>query len=83
MVRRDGAEARKERIAEIARLTHSALFEAKCVGWIQLSKWVAKLMIKTGLTRNKVMEILRLLADDEQFILDEENDRISRVQVCV
>lgn len=65
MVRRDGAEARRERIAEIARIIQAALYEAKEIGWIQLSKIVTKIMIKTGLTRNNVMEILNLLADDE------------------
>lgn len=76
IVRMDGAEARKERIAEIARLTHAALFEAKDVGWISLSRWVTKLMIKMGLTRKKIMEILRLLADDEQFVVDEKDAKI-------
>jgi ABC-type taurine transport system substrate-binding protein len=78
MVRRDGAEARKERIAEIARIIQSALYEAKDAGWIQLSTWVTKIMIRTGLTRNKVMEIMKLLSDDGQFELDETNYRISR-----
>lgn len=81
MVRRDGAEVRKERIAEIARFVQASLFEAKEVGWIPLSKTVTKIMIRMGLTRNKVMEILGLLADDGQFELDEKNDRINRVTV--
>jgi hypothetical protein len=79
MVRRDGAEARKERIAQIAKSIQAALFQNKEAGWISLSKIVSQIMIETGLTRNKVMEYLQLLSDAGQFVLDESNDKIRRV----
>ena len=78
MVRKDGAEARKERIAEIAKTVHSSLYEAKEIGSISLSRTVTKIMIKTGLTRNNVVEILKLLCEDDQFELDENEDQIRK-----
>jgi hypothetical protein len=81
MVRMDGAEARKERIGHIAKAIQAALFQNKEAGWISLQKTVSKIMIDTGLTKNKVMEYLELLTAAAQFELDEKNDRITRVSV--
>jgi len=81
MVRRDGAEARKERIGKIAQKIQAALFQNKEAGSITLSKTVSEIMIETGLTRNKVMEYLQVLNDNGQFELDEKNDRINKVRV--
>ena len=78
MVRRDGAESRKERIATIARSVQAALFKNQA-GWIPLKKTVSQIMIETGLTKNKVMEYLGLLSDAGQFVIDESNDKISRM----
>ena len=81
MVRRDGAEARKERIAQIARSIQAALFQNKETRWIPLSKTVSLIMIDTGLRKDTVMEYIQLLSDAEQFSLDKSKDKISRVNV--
>jgi hypothetical protein len=81
MVRRDGAETRKDRIAQIAQSVHAALYQNKEAGWISLSQIVAKTMIDTGLTKSKVLEYLQLLNDAGQFELSAVNDRIDRKRV--
>ena len=83
MVRRDGAEARKERIQLIGRIVHAALNKAKEAGldWIVLSKMIAEIMIETGLTKNKVMEYLLLRSETGEFELDEKDDKIRRSDV--
>lgn len=78
MVRMDGAEARKERISQIARTVQAELFQNKEAGWITLSKIVSRIMIETGLTKNKVIEYLRILNDAGQFELNEKDDHITR-----
>jgi hypothetical protein len=81
LVRRDGAEARKERITMIARTIQAALHKKKDNGEpeeLQLDKTVARLSIETGLTREKLMEYLFLLESDEQFTLDMDNNKIRR-----
>lgn len=50
MVRKDGAEARKERIAKIATNIQASLFQSKELGYIPLKKTVATLELDTGLT---------------------------------
>ena len=80
MVRKDGAEARKERIAEIAKTVQAFLYQNKESGEVPLRKVLAQIMISTGLTRVKVLEYLQLLNDAGQFELDEKNDMIMRVQ---
>jgi len=81
MVRKDGAEARKERIAVIAQAIQASLFQNKEAGFIPLKKTVAKLMLETGLTKEKIMEYLSLLQETDQFELDAEKDQIRRVIV--
>jgi hypothetical protein len=81
MVRRDGAEARKERIAAIARSIQAALFQNKEGGNIPLKRTTALLMLETGLTKEKVMEYLSLLQEAGQFEIDAERDQIGRVAV--
>jgi len=78
MVRQDGAEARKERIATMARFIQAALFKSKETGFISLKTTVAVLMLETGLTREKVMEYLSLLHEAGQFEIDAEQDRIRK-----
>lgn len=80
MTRADGAETRRQRIAEIARTIHAALYESKEADWIPLARTVTRIMIRTGLNKNTVMGILKLLNDDDQFELDERNDRINKHQ---
>jgi hypothetical protein len=81
MVRMDGAETRKARIAEVARLVMSQLNQNKESGWIQLKSTVAKIMVETGLTKPKVMEYLQLKNDEGIFELNETDDRIKRVSL--
>jgi hypothetical protein len=78
MVRRDGAEARKERISAMARFIQASLYQAKEVGFVPLKKTVAKLMLETGLTREKVMEYLSLLQEAGQFEVNAEKDEIRK-----
>jgi hypothetical protein len=83
MVRMDGAEARRERINRMAR-TIQAMFYAKKEREepeeLPLKKTVSKLGIETGLTRQKIMTYLEELADDDQFILDVEHDKIRKAE---
>jgi hypothetical protein len=74
----DGAEARKERIAQIARMVQSRLFQNKDLGYISLKKVVAQIMIETGLTKQRVMEYLQLQNEAGQFEINEAEDKISR-----
>jgi len=78
MVRMDGAETRKERISQVAKTIQSALFQNKEVGWVSLSKMVAKIMIETGLTKHKIVEYLEILQSAGQFQIDLENEKIVR-----
>jgi len=81
MVRRDGAEVRRERIQKIAQLIQKELFANKEAGWILLKKTVANLMLETGLTKVKIMEYLEILQIADRFEIDVENDKIKIVQV--
>ena len=81
MVRRDGAGARKERIAQIARSIQASLFQNKDTGFIPLKKTVAMLMYETGLTKEKITEYLQLLQETDQVELDAEKDQIRRPAV--
>ena len=78
MVRRDGAETRRERLDQIARTVQGSLHQSKEPGEIPLSKTVAKLMLLTGLTEPKVLEYLDLLQKAGQFELDTQHDKIKR-----
>ena len=79
MVRKDGAEARKERIAKIAANVQAALYQNKDVGYISLKKTVAKQELESGLTHQKIMEYLALLVEADQFEMDLENDKIRKL----
>jgi hypothetical protein len=78
LVRKDGAEARKERIAKIAQSIMSALYEAKQQSklYISLRKTVAILEFETGLTKEKISEYITLLQDMGKIELDAEKDQI-------
>lgn len=78
MVRMDGAETRKARIAEVAKIVMALLYQNKEAGWIQLKSTVAKIMVETGLTKPKVMEYLQLKNDEGIFEVNEAEDRIKR-----
>ena len=53
MVRKDGAEARKERIAKIATNVQAALYLNKDLGYISLKKTVRSRNWKLGLPERK------------------------------
>jgi len=75
MVRRDGAEARKERIEKIARFTQARLFKEKETS---LSQTLAELEYETGLREETLLTILRLLEKLGQIVIDLENDKIKK-----
>ena len=79
MVRKDGAEARKERIAKIAANVQAALYLNRDLGYISLRKTVAKQELESGLTHQKIMEYLALLVEADQFEIDLENDKIRKL----
>jgi hypothetical protein len=62
----------------MARLVLSQLYLHKDTGWIPLKKTVSKLEIEIGLSEGKVRYYLSLLADDDRFEIDDENDKIKR-----
>ena len=76
MVRRDGAEVRKERIQKIARHVAASLHESR--NGIPLGKMVSALAYEFGLTKEKIIEYLHILEDLGRFVLDLENDKIRR-----
>ena len=76
MVKRDGAAIRKERIQEIAKTIQSLLHKQT---EISLSKTVAILQYEFGLTKEKIMEYLRILEALGQFTLDIERDKIRKI----
>ena len=77
MVRRDGAEVRKERIQKIGRRVLSSLH--KKGGKIPLGKTVSALAYEFGLTKEKIMEYLKILEDLDRFVLGIEKDEIRSV----
>ena len=76
MVRRDGAEIRKERIREIARCIQRALHNH---GELPLPKTIATLQYEFGLTKEKLMEYFGILEGLGQFSFDREEDKIKRI----
>jgi len=77
MVRRDGAEVRKERMQEISKRVQALLH--KSGGKIPLGKTVSILAYEFGLTKEKIIEYLRILEDLDRFVLDFEKDEIRNV----
>jgi len=79
MVRRDGAEVRKERIQEIARIIQASLL--KNSGGLSLKQTVATLQCETGLTSEKIMEYLVVLENLGRFTLDKEHDTVKKIEM--
>ena len=77
MVRRNGAEIRKERIQQVTQYVLSLLHKNND-GEILLSKTIALLEYRIGLTRQKLMEYLKIGQETEHFIIDIENDKITK-----
>jgi hypothetical protein len=80
MVRRDGAEVRRDRIKRIAQYIQKELYNSPD-GWILLDKTVAILMLEHGLTKVKLMEYLEILQTANQFEIDFENNMIKKIGV--
>jgi hypothetical protein len=78
MVRKDGAETRRERISKIATSIQASLYQNKDLGYVSLNKTVAKQELETGLTREKILEYIALLVEADQFELDHEKDQIRK-----
>lgn len=74
MARRNGAFIRSERMREM-RVTLLKLKEHNNNAAV-LSKIVALFQFKFGLTKEKVMEYLRVIAELEGFTIDEERNVI-------
>jgi len=76
MVRKNGAEARKERIQQIAQYIQAQLHKE---GEILLSKTIAKLQYDYGLTKERILEYLEILENLEQFIIEKKLDKIKKI----
>lgn len=76
MVRRDGAEIRRERIQKITRWILGLLHEE---GEICLSKTLAKLEYEIGPRSATLMEYLKIGETTGHFIVDEENNKIRKI----
>jgi hypothetical protein len=75
MVRRNGAEARKERIQWIARYIQSRLHKE---GEISLSKTIVELQYESGLTEERILEYLEISENLGQFVIDKKLDKITK-----
>jgi len=81
MVKRDGAETRKERISQIARDLQAAFYEKKEKGEpeeLELLKFIGLEMYNTGLTKTKIMEYLEPIEIRGLCELDLENSKIRK-----
>jgi hypothetical protein len=75
MIRRNGAEARKERIQQIAQYIQAQLHDKQ---EIFLSKTIAELQYKFGLTKERIIDYLEILENLGQFTIDKELDKIKK-----
>ena len=76
MVRRDGAEIRKERIQEVIKRVMSLLYDKE---ELELDSTVAMLEYETGLRPEKILEYLKVGEKLKRFEIDMDNDKIIRV----
>lgn len=75
MVRRNGAEVKRERMHEIARFIQRSLVDHSEVS---LSRVLALLEYEFGLTKPKLLEYLEVLQNIGQFTIDNVNDKIMK-----
>ena len=75
MVRRDGAEAKKERMQQIAKHIQALLQKESSV---LLSKTIAVLEYEFGLTKERILAYLETLEKLGQFTIDKELDKIKK-----
>ncbi len=76
MVRKDGAEIRKQRMQEVAALVMRQLTVQPR---IDLSDIMPELQYQTGLTRERILEYLGVIASTGRFELDVENGKIMKL----
>jgi len=77
MVRRDGAEVRRERIQQIVTCVLGLLHKKN--GQIPLSETIALLQYEMGLTKPKLMEYLKIGEDTGHFIVEIEKNTIGKI----
>jgi hypothetical protein len=77
MVRRDGAEVKRERLEEIAREIQRLLFNE---GQICFSRCVNALIYKHGLKKERAIEYLEILEGLDKFVIDKEHDIIKKAE---
>jgi hypothetical protein len=75
MVRKNGAEARKERIQQIAQYIHAKLNDEQ---EIFLSKIIAELQYRFGLTKERIIEYLEILENLDHFTIDKELGKVKK-----
>jgi hypothetical protein len=75
MVRRDGAEIRKERIQEVIKRVVSLLYNNN---EIELDSTIALLQYETGLRPDKILEYLEIGEQLKRFELDIDKNRIRK-----
>jgi len=73
---KESAEARKERLQEIAKLIQKSLFSQN---EIPLPQTVAQLQCEFGLTKEKIMEYIELMQKLGRFTLDEKKLKIKKI----
>lgn len=83
MIKKDGAETKRERIAKMAQMIHAWLHQAKEQGlnYIPLKKTAAKLEFEFGLTKEKIMMYLEVIEQNDQIEIDAEIDQIRKLSV--
>ncbi len=78
MGRKDGAEARKDRIAKMLKQIMAELYKAKQQGLDHISLKQTKVcfQIDLGLTKERIDEYLTLMQEANKIELDSEKDQI-------
>ena len=78
MVRRDGAEIRRQRMQNVTSYVLRILQERSVV---DLPEVLAEQQYQTGLTREKIVEYLEVIAATGRFELDVEAGKIRRLPI--
>lgn len=79
MVRKDGAEVRKQRIMEVRQAIHRFLFSKTEV---DLNEVLAALQYQTGLTREKLLEYIGIIEATHQIVVDYAASKILTVDMA-
>lgn len=79
MGRNDGVEARKQRIQLVLQMIMARLNQNQ-TGRIPLSKTLADIEYETGLRRDRIMEYASIGVERGMFVIDEENNQITKAE---